>query len=262
MLFSCSKEKAAKPPTPTPISNSMYGDSIFYVEESVSNYIITPVSATSGSYSCIPEGLKIDSASGAIDVNKSETGLKYKIIFTPAGAGTVQTSYIIISGINYADKIYNLSSGDSVATPIYNANNNLTLPGIANGTSFDENGGCKKAGIEVDPQSAVINLAKSVRDQKIDTGATQEVKLAYRINDGSHQSLNGLNVKIYFYRTASEIPQYLTDLLNERKGTILTAKERLLPLLQTTSLKSVARLAVSSKRPARPRPPCIIVVSR
>ncbi len=262
VTFACRKEKASKPAPAQPVNNAIYGDSVLFVQSSVSHYIVSPVTLKAGTYSCIPEGLKIDSATGAIDVNQSETGLKYKVLFTPAGSNVAETSYIIISGINYQDKIYNLANGDSIATPIYNANSQASLPGINNGSSFDENSGCKKAGIEVDPNTAKINLAKSVRDQGIDTGSTQEVKLVYKINDGSHQAPNGLNVKVYFYRTATEIPQYLLDILNSRKGTIFNSGPATLPQIQTTRIKTLASIALSSQKPARPRPPCIIVVSR
>ncbi|MGZ3778796.1 MAG: hypothetical protein ACXVAZ_14130, partial [Mucilaginibacter sp.] len=262
VTFACRKDKVAKPTPDQPVNNSIYADSVLFIQPSVSHYIVSPVTTKEGTYACIPEGLIIDSATGAIDVNQSETGLKYKILFTPAGSNTAETTYITISGINYEDKIYNLANGDSIAAPIYNADNKATLPGINNGSSFDENGGCKNAGIEVDPATAAINLAKSVRDQGIDTGSTQQVKLVYKINDGSHQAANGLDVKVYFYRTASEIPQYLLDLINARKNMIFYSVAATPLQVQTTRARTLASITLSSQKPARPRPPCIIVVSR
>jgi hypothetical protein len=169
---------------------------------------------------------------------------------------------VIISGVNYADKIYNLSAGDSIAAPVYNANFNMAPPG-GSANVFDETSNCKNAGIIIGSTDGIINLAQTVRNQAIDTGATAQVKLAYRINDASEKALNGLEMKIYFYRTAAEIPQYLTDILNQRKGTILTSNSILPANVQSTRLtvNSLATLAKSTA-PARPRPPCIIVVSR
>ena len=265
VIFSCKKDPA-KPTvvvTPPITGNGIYGDSVFYVQNS-NDYFVSPVISTQGSFSGFPDGLNIDQNTGVINVNKSETGLKYKISFTPTESANVQTAYIIISGINYADKIYNLSAGDSIAAPIYNANSSMALPG-PNNDIFDESGGCKNAGIIIGANNGIINLAQSVRNQGIDTGATAQVKMAYRINDNSNKALNGLDVKIYFYRTASEIPQYLTDLINERKGTILTSNSISTGIAQSNRLAinslAVSSLAVSAK-PARPRPPCIIVVSR
>ena len=268
ILFSCKKETSSTPapvtpitPIPPKVGSGIYGDSVFYVQNT-NDYFVSPVSSTQGSFVSFPVGLTIDQNTGIINVNKSETGLKYKISFIPAGSVDTVTSYIIISGINYRDKIYNLSTGDSIAAPIYNANLNLALTG-ANNDVFDESGGCKNAGIIVGTSSGAINLAQTVRDQGIDTGATAQVNLGYRISDKSNKALNGLQVKIYFYRTAAEIPQYLTDLIIERQGTILTSNSTSPALVQSQGL-IINSLAVNAKaaKPGRPRPPCIIVVSR
>ncbi len=257
----CKKEQPAVNVviTPPPVK-ALYPDSVFFINASDKN-MISPVSAVTGSYTCFPEGLNIDQNTGVFDVNSSETGLKYKITFTATETGTIRVAFVTVSGINYKDKIFNLANGDSIAAPIYNAKSNAAVPQINNGTGFDQNSGCKDVGIEVSPIDGTINLAKTVRDQGIDTGSTQEVKLQYRINDGSHEALNGLDVKVYFYRTASEIPQYLQDILTDRKTTILSA----IPQSQgmfTASVSSFAALSSSKVKPGRPRPPCIIVVSR
>jgi hypothetical protein len=259
LLFSCKKDKPSKPPItlPNPV-NQIYADSVFYIQNS-NDYFVSPVITQQGNFTSFPSGLNIDQNTGIINVNKSETGLKYQVSFTPSGSSDIQISYIIISGINYSDKIYNLSLGDSVAVPIYNANRNLTFP--SNNNAFDESGGCKNAGIMVDPSNAVINLAQSVRSQAIDTGSTAQVKLVYKLNDNSNGAPNGLDIKIYFYKTASQIPQYLTDLLNERKGTILTSAS-VPPGLNHSSLNALSTIALKATNPPRPRPPCIIVVSQ
>jgi hypothetical protein len=262
ILFSCKKEKSATLTSiPTKTTDAIYADSVFYVQNS-NDFFVNPVISTQGSFASFPDGLDIDQNTGIINVNKSETGLKYKISFTPTGSANSLTAYIVISGINYQDKIYNLSQGDSVAVPIYNANPHLALPD-SNNNSFDESGGCKNAGIIIGSNNGLINLAQTVRNQGIDTGATAQVKLGYRISDNSSKALNGLEVKIYFYTTAAQIPQYLTDLLNQRKGTILTSNATSLGLVQskTSSLNSIT-LSFKAAALARPRPPCIIVVSR
>ncbi|MBB3056695.1 hypothetical protein [Mucilaginibacter gotjawali] len=253
---SCKKDKAPAVNIPVQVI-PLYADSILYIKNANQN-IVYPVGPAQGSYTSFPDGLKIDQSTGAIDVNNSETGLKFKVTFTDQSSGNAKTAYVTISGINYRDKIFNLAAGDSIATPIYNADAGAPIPQINNGSTFDTNSGCKNAGIEVNPVDGTINLAKSVRDQLIDTGSTQEVKLQYKINDQSREALNGLNVKIYFYRNAGEIPQYLQDILTERKTTILAA-----PINRFASLAAAPMAFTSAQnKPGRPRPPCIIVVSR
>lgn len=261
IYISCKKDKPAQLHTIPIVVNPLYADSILFISNAGNKNIVNPLESAAGTFTSFPDGLKIDERTGAIDVNSSETGLKFKITFTSADGSKVKSSFVTISGINYKDKIYNLSTGDSIARPIYNANNRNVIPQLNSGSSFDDNGGCKNAGIEVNPSDATINLAKSVRDQRIDTGATQEVKLQYKINDQSRQALNGLNVKIYFYRTASEIPQYLTDLLKERQTTILSENPSMFPLTRAI-IKNYSAINRRTQALSRPRPPCIIVVSR
>lgn len=263
LFFSCKKEKKSNPALPNPpvSATTLYSDSVFYMKNT-NDYFVNPVISKSGTFMSFPDGLNIDQNTGVININKSETGLKYRVSFVASGSPDTISSYVIISGINYADKIYNLAAGDSIAAPVYNANFNMAPPG-GSANIFDETNGCKNAGIVIGSTNGIINLAQTVRNQGIDTGATAQVKLVYRINDASGKAPNGLEMKIYFYRTASEIPQYLTDLLIQRKGTILTSNSTVPPVIQSGRL-AVNSLVTQSKaaQPARPRPPCIIVVSR
>ncbi|WP_316830482.1 hypothetical protein [Pedobacter aquatilis] len=256
LLFVFCKKQDTTTTTPVVKTEKIYTDSVFYIQGS--NVVVKPIIAQTGTYAALPEGLKIDKKTGNIDVNQSETGLRYLVLFTPTGSTESIKSYVTVSGINYPDKIFNLSKGDSIAEPIYNADAKLAFPNPGKSNVFDEQGNCKKAGIVINGENARINLAQSIRNQAIDTGATEQVKLAYRINDGSNKTVNGLNVKIYFYRNAKEIPKYLTDLLAVRKTTVVAAGTD----NQTTTLstQNLLSMAARSESLARPRPPCIIVV--
>jgi len=255
-LSASCKKQVSSLETPDVRNEKIYADSVFYLQGSA--VTIKPVIMQSGSYTSLPEGLKIDKKTGYIDVNQSESGLRYLVLFTPTGSAESIKNYITISGINYPDKVFNLALGDSIAAPIYNADAKIPFPNPGKTNVFDENGGCKKAGIVINTENARINLAQSIRNQAIDTGATEQVKLTYRINDGSNRTVNSLNVKIYFYRNAKEIPKYLTDLLAVRKTTVVAAGTD----SQTTaaSTQNLLSLAARSESMARPRPPCIIVV--
>jgi len=255
-LFASCKKQNQSAGNPVETREKIYADSVFYIQSA--DVVAKPVLSLSGSYAALPEGLKIDKKTGYIDVNQSETGLRYLVLFTPTGSAESIKSYVTISGINYPDKIFNLSQGDSIAEPIYNANTRLAFPNAGKTNLFDENGSCKKAGIVINSENARINLAQSIRNQAIDTGATEQVKLAYRINDGSNRAVNGLNVKIYFYRNSKEIPKYLTDLLTVRKTTVLAAGTDTQSTIMST--QNLLALASKSLSLARPRPPCIIVV--
>ncbi len=264
--LSCKKDKTPAEETPpvvvTPPNKTLsYANDILFTQENNASVLAKPIkNPGTGNYSSFPDGLVIDEKTGEINLNKSETGLKYKVTFVSDNTKDTASTLVTVAGINYDDGIYNLSLGDSIAKPFYNANHNLKLP--EQGNIFDEDGGCKKAGIIIDNKNAIINLAQSVRNQAIDTGATEEVKLAYRINDDSKRALNNLRVKIYFYRNSQEIPKYLSELLKERKTTILNENITNAASVQTNFITASKLPTTLLQRQARPRPPCIIVVSR
>ncbi|MBI1344596.1 MAG: hypothetical protein GC171_16870 [Terrimonas sp.] len=224
-----------------------YGDSIFYVKNPNTGYIIQPLETRPGIYVGFPEGIEIDEHTGAINIQDSESGLRYKIThISPNGDST--STKIVISGINFYDKIYNLSSGDSIAYPVYNANGQVFQPGLfGTGTnnSFDDDNGCNSQGCAVSLANGSINLAQSIRNGAIPgiNDAQKEFTYYYKLEDQSQKALNKLKVKLYYYDRQGDIPQYLWDiLLIDHAGTILRS--------------------AGTQRLARPRPPCIIIIGQ
>src|SRR5664279_877091 len=104
---SCKKQDASQKPV-TDVPEFNYGDSIFYQKSQSQDYIIAPINnfAGTGKYLSFPDGLVIDGNSGAINVSKSETGLKYAVAFIPDQKTDTLISFITISGINYLDGCY------------------------------------------------------------------------------------------------------------------------------------------------------------
>lgn len=238
-----------------------YGDSIFYVRTQAGDYFINPLeSRSNGEYFGYPEGIEIDSKTGTINVSKSETGLRYLISFVDATTGDTCSTVILISGINYYDKIYNLSNNDTLALPVYNASPSRNIP---LNSSFDEGNGCNGVGVSVNVNSAVINLAQTIRNGVFgvtpSNGAQKEVELKYRVNDGSNKTLNSLKVKLYYFNTAADITPDLVQLLQDRQGTVFGANFQF-----NSSYEFLSGTAGSgtAKGVARPRPPCIFIVGR
>jgi hypothetical protein len=253
-LLSCngSGNNPVDPPGPYKLS---YGDSIIYMRAAVGDYIVYPTSRKDGVYSGFPEGIEIDAITGAINVSKSETGLRYKITHT-ATDGTVTTAMVVLSGITFTDHFFRLSQGDSIAPPVYNANISRILP--LSGSSFDEGNIANGGGCSVKTDNGKINLAESVRNGVFGNNPprnddNKEIEIKYRINDESGKSLNKLKVKLYWYNTMADVPQYLWDILNDRTSQGVFLRNG---IISTT--ESPARNAQAAK----PRPPCIIIVGQ
>jgi hypothetical protein len=257
---SCKKEAGTTDPTPNPIvinpnpsSVLSYGDSIFYLRSTAN--IISPLPMNSaGKFFGFPKGIELDEATGKINLEESEMGLRYKIMFVPNGTNDTISTKIVLAGINFYDGIYRLSQGDSIAMPIYNAKGIAFTPGqfgTGLNNSFDEGNGCNSQGCAVSVVNGRINLAKSLRDGAIASShdSQKEFTYFYKMDDASGRSLNKLKIKLYYYQRRADIPQYLWDiLLIDHAGTILRESQ------------AQGNGIAESQAIAKPRPPCIVIV--
>ena len=192
--------------------------------------------------------------------------MRYRISFVPTGKTDSMSTLIVISGINFLDGFYNLSSKDSIARPIYNGKLANVVPGVDNGSIFDEGSNCNNNGCTVNTLNGQINLAETVRNGVF--GATpanndrQEFQMNYRINDKSGKAFNTIRVKLYYFNSMADVTQEAYDIIASREGTIfgLTAHNLLTQMsIQTNEANSIARINNVIK-PAKPRPPCIFIV--
>ncbi len=230
-----------------------YGDSILYLR-STGNNIVNPTEYRPGSYTGFPEGIEIDENTGAINLSNSETGLRYRITHR-APDGTETRAIVVISGITFSDKFYHLSTGDSIAPPVYNASEVRSLP-LA-GSNFDEGNTANSGGCSVRTDNGKINLAQCVRNGIF--GSTplnderRDFEIAYRLNDGSNKVLNKIKVRIYYYDRMSDVAPDLLQTLQDREslGVFLRNNNSVQP---NTSSRASAT--------AKPRPPCVIIVNQ
>ncbi len=263
ILASCKKEGSVNPSTgslgpspkdasgPGPTSSTVlsYGDSILYLHPSGGNIIAPKNLNKQGKFYGFPNGIELDSTNGNIDLAESEMGLRYKIMFVPNGTTDTISTKLVLAGINFYDKIYHLSQGDSIARSIYNASGIPFVTGqfgTGSNNVFDDGNGCNRQGCAVSLVNGSINLAKSLRDGAIlrTNDSQKEFTYYYRMDDPSDKALNRLKVKLYFYNTVADIPQYLWDiLLIDHAGTILGATPN-----------------GAQQASARPRPPCLVIV--
>ncbi len=255
ILFGEACKKAVSTPDPVPPVPPVftYGDSVLYQKNQSNDYIVTPTNGLTGKYLSFPDGLVIDGNTGAINVTKSETGLKYMVAFIPGATTDTAFQFITLSGINYMDGFYVLTGNDSIAYPVYNATPGATIPNLNNGSLFDLGSNCNSQGCTVSTGTASINLSQTVRNGVF--GATpsnndrHEFDLNYQINDKSNLAANKLKVKLYYFKTMADVTQEAFDIINSRQGTIIPSSNA----VPSSALTSTA---------AKPRPPCIFIVGR
>jgi hypothetical protein len=229
----------------------IYGDTIIYPQPtSGADYIVTPVNSPgSGKYFSWPVGMVIDSVTGAIDLTKSQTGMRYAIGFVENGTTDTCLSQLIVGGADYIDSVYVLASGSNTAYPYYDANPYLASVCAGNGCSFDVTGSAASQKVIVNKTTGAIDLKKTLNGTGLLGGAfgilplngqSFTTTIYYKLNDPSNNALQHIDVQIAYYNSKSLIGTGLLGNLGTELDNLLNFQ-----LLSTTF---------------NPRPPLIIIV--
>lgn len=236
-----------------------YGDSILYLQPSSNDYIVKPINQPdSGTYFSWPEGMVIDKMTGAINVTKSEGGLRYSIGYVKKGTKDTCLQTMILGGASYADSLYILSNNSRYAAPYFDADPNLVSicdpsggPG-GNKCEFDVNGTARNQGIIIEKKTGLIDL-KNTAARAFGliplNGTKVTTTIAYQLNDKSSLAPQKITVQFIYYDKKSNVPADLVAALSDKLNKILN--QVLLVNLLGSSNQQLNR--------GNPRPPIIIV---
>ncbi len=257
LMTACSKGLNIDNGPITPVNLLGYGDSIFYVH--ADPYQRMPVYQRQGIYRAYPDNLLIDSLTGAITVAvmgkgyESQTGLRYKITFQPEGSNRIDSTFIVIAGLNYLDRIYNLSEHDTLIRPVYNARLSNALPGGTYGINPDSR-------LDINPVTGEININKLIEKGMFDTplehGEWEEVRITYKSADKSNQATNYLDIALYYYNNVQSIPHNITEVMRAHQAQVLGVEQPAIPITTGPYDNDLPDNISIFK----PRPPCIIIV--
>jgi hypothetical protein len=272
VAMSCSRPQ--QPPSPPPCQLS-YGDSIFYVQDTGS-YVIMPADSqvTSGRYVSRPEGLDINERTGAIDVNNSESGLRYNVSFIPDNGGDSCSAQLTVSGIDYLDSVYVLQDHDTTALPVYDGDAAKPLPcgdddddecEFDDDEDDDDGDGdddepppgqdVRSQGLAINTASGHINLKQTVANGTFGatpvSGRYKDLTIYYRLFDASQGALNRITIRVYYFNTKGEIPASLMDELEDKR------KDARMGRFNTAGGSTAKVQGYAPKRP-----PYIIIVRR
>ena len=232
---------------------SLYGDTLIFPQPATGEDTIAPMNSPGpGQYFAWPAGMSLNHQTGVIDLTQSQAGMRYAVGFVPAGTKDTCISTLIIGGAAYYDSLMVMGDGDTLSAPYFNASAGLanvcSTPGAC---SFDYDGQAAKKGVFIDPSTGIIQIFPTLNGKgKLKglfgavpkNGSTSVVNIDYRLNDGSHNAPQHIQVKIEYYETVSQIPP---GQLNILQGQTLNAENN--------------RLLTMSRNP---RPPVIIIVRR
>ncbi len=278
-MFSCFSDESStmQPTLRIDCSEFSYSDTIFYIKAG-QNFTVNPVNSLSGTYAASPNGLVINANSGVIDVNASETGLKYKISFTPTGTDQVCETFVTIGGVNYLDGVYVLNQNQLTASPIYNGVPGLALPcedddeddgedDEDEDEDDDDDSSCdfdaanptgqllRDLGFEIS-NKGIIDLQKTVENGTFGAipvnGTILDVDLYYRLNDLSTLALNSIPLRFFYYDRLSDVPKEVLDDMAEKSALINQLPE---------NKNSNFRLLETVRPAGKPRPPYVVIVA-
>ncbi len=269
-MFSCFSDESSTIESSLRIdcSELSYADTIFYIKAG-QNFTVNPVNSLSGSYSASPNGLIINANSGVIDVNASETGLKYKISFSPTGTDQVCETFVTIGGVNYLDGVYMLNQNQTIASPVYNGVPGFLLPckDDDDDDDDDDDNSCefdavnptgqllRDLGFEIS-NKGIIDLQKTVENGTFGTtpvnGTILDVDLYYKLNDLSALALNRIPLRFFYYDKLSDVPKAVLDDISE--------KSKLINQLPDNK-NSNFRLLENVRPAGKPRPPYVVIVA-
>lgn len=278
------------PVNPEPADSSRrlsYGDSLFFLPGNVPSYFIEPVSkpAASGYFKAIPAGLSIDTVNGRINVLASETGMRFKIYYVSAAGIRLDSTKLVISGIDYRDSIFQINQTlipYDTAFPVYNARFDLPLPCtdgdddddddgnecIFDETDLDNDGdddidGVIQEKLLIDPRRGFIDVEASFRAGIFGSdpanGVNKDFEIFYRLRDASNMALNRITVRVFHFKTMNDIPAELLEELDIRRGLLAQASSR--PSIDPDRNGSLVSRDFFFENRSR-RPPIIVIISQ
>jgi hypothetical protein len=202
----------------------------------------------SGCYRAIPGGLRIDQQTGQIDINNSDTGIRYKIEFTPCGQRYAAQTVVVMKGIFFQGGIFSLSRSEALTSrPWYYAGNpqdevptNNVPAGRFGYIPENVKPTANLVGLQLEESTGEIDLRKTIASGALGfrkegglpaNGASKEFKVYYDlVTNQNKEVLNYTTLRIHFYDTEADIPEELLVRLKQQRNSIFQ-KEMALPLL-------------------------------
>ena len=260
-LARCSKKNCGCMPPPATGNRYKltYGDSIFYLKSN--EYVIKPLTNGSGTYTAFPDNLQIDKNTGAITMTlkgtdgQSQTGMWFKIKFKSTDGSLTDSTLVLISGLTYVDKFYNLSQNDSIIHPIYNGDPAKAVPS----GNYDLTSDSK---FPINAVNGQINIKEFIRRGFFNSGVMgsgwKRASVKYSINDNSGREMNKIDLVLYYYNSITDVPSNVSTLMQAHQQQ--TVNLRLLAAIPNTIGAPESNLP-SDLSLAKPRPPCIVIIS-
>jgi hypothetical protein len=226
------------------------GDPVFY-RNGDEPWLVSPNinPKVHGSYRSNPGGLNIDENTGQIDVNNSNTGIRYEVEFNPCGKKGVARTQVVMGGVGFAGSISPLSSDQPLIVrphyyghdPELDVPSEKAPPGRYGYIPENVKPSADLRGLFIDERTGEIDLRKTIASgalgfrqdgtQLPPNGASREFKVYYQLDTSPNKEvLNYTTLRVHFFDTEEDIPAELLARLRQTQNSIFQ-KTLALPLM-------------------------------
>jgi hypothetical protein len=202
-----------------------------------------------GCYRSNPGGLNIDENTGEIDVNNSDTGIRYEVEYMPCGKKGVARTWVVMGGVGFSGGIASLSSDQAlVVKPHYYGHDpklevpsETAPPGRYGYIPENVKPSADLRGLFIDERTGGIDLRKTLESGALgfrqdgsrlpENGASKEFKIYYQLETSPNKEvLNYTVFRVHFFDTEQDVPEELLARMRQTRNSIFQ-KALALPLM-------------------------------
>jgi hypothetical protein len=226
------------------------GDPVYY-RNGDEPWLISPKISPKvhGCYTSYPGGLSIDRATGQIDVNNSDTGIRYEVEFMPCGKNKVAWTAFVMGGVGFQGGVSSLASDQPlISRPHYYGHepelevpSEQAPPGRYGYIPDNVKQSANLRGLAIDERTGEIDLRKTILSGALGfredgsrlpaNGASKEFRIYYQLDNAPiKEVLTYTTVRVHFYDSEADVPDELLARIRQTHNSIFQ-KALALPLM-------------------------------
>lgn len=210
-----------------------YPQNKFFISPNPGNTVAPVVEPNElkGFFTAQPAGLEIDYQTGVIDINQSDTGIRYRVTFTPASNDEPSHFDLVISGVDYVDNVFYLDDQPEnlILRPFLDGDvkRDFNLPSTAYDLPDRKQLTASYFNLAINTNTGEIDLHQTLRDNALGVGqfglnlrpangACKEFSINYQVE--GQEAINTTTIRLYYFDSAKDVPDYLLNQVNKHRS--------------------------------------------
>ena len=187
------------------------GEKDFLVPSFASGYV------PDGKFSAYPSGLDISPDKGIVSVKTSTSGVEYTITYISKDKKTICQTTLLITGVDYPERIINFDEGESILTPEFNEQDGerSTIGSYDASPSelvFEETSQGELDG-SINIRSTIIAIQEEeFQGEQLPEGFARDYTITYSLFD-NFETTSSVELRIYYYSSLEALQELAPELL-------------------------------------------------